>query len=77
MAKERGVETYLVNWNIIVSEAYKNNYDGILEKTPLKRLKQKASWADMVVFDMTRTNEKNQRDGLFVHQLGYHWYGYR
>jgi hypothetical protein len=27
MAKERGIETYLVNWNIFVSEAFKENYE--------------------------------------------------
>ena len=26
MAKERGIETYLVNWNIIVSESFRENY---------------------------------------------------
>ena len=26
MAGERGIETYLVNWNIVVSEAFANNY---------------------------------------------------
>ncbi|MZQ85436.1 hypothetical protein GQF01_25280 [Paenibacillus sp. 5J-6] len=27
MAKERGIETYMVNWNIFVSEAYREHYD--------------------------------------------------
>src|SRR5690606_34982616 len=27
MAKERGIETYLINWNIIVSEAFTAHYD--------------------------------------------------
>jgi hypothetical protein len=27
MAKDRGIETYLVNWNIVVSEAFANHYD--------------------------------------------------
>lgn len=27
MAKERGIETYLINWNIIVSEAFAEHYD--------------------------------------------------
>ncbi|MFW5873648.1 MAG: hypothetical protein ACOCVD_03120, partial [Bacillota bacterium] len=27
MAKERGIEVYLVNWNIFVSEEFKKNYD--------------------------------------------------
>ncbi|MCM3632672.1 alpha-glucuronidase family glycosyl hydrolase [Paenibacillus camelliae] len=27
MAKERGIETYLINWNIIVSEAFTEHYD--------------------------------------------------
>ncbi len=27
IAKERGIEVYLVNWNIFVSEAFKDNYD--------------------------------------------------
>ena len=26
MAKERGIETYIVNWNIIVSESFRENY---------------------------------------------------
>ncbi|WP_274650256.1 hypothetical protein [Paenibacillus humicola] len=28
MAKERGIETYMVNWNIFVSDAFKEHYDG-------------------------------------------------
>ncbi|MBW7458337.1 hypothetical protein K0U00_30285, partial [Paenibacillus sepulcri] len=27
MAKDRGIETYMVNWNIFVSESFKANYD--------------------------------------------------
>jgi hypothetical protein len=27
MAKERGIETYMVNWNIFVSEAFREHYD--------------------------------------------------
>jgi hypothetical protein len=27
MAKERGIETYMINWNIFVSEAFKEHYD--------------------------------------------------
>jgi len=27
MARDRGIDTYLVNWNIFVSEGFKNNYD--------------------------------------------------
>ena len=27
MARDRGIETYLVNWNIVVSEAFANHYD--------------------------------------------------
>jgi hypothetical protein len=29
MAKERGIETYLVNWNIFVSKGFKANYDSL------------------------------------------------
>ncbi|GEM_PF-359630 len=29
MAKERGIETYLVNWNIFVSTGFKANYDNL------------------------------------------------
>ncbi|TVX97575.1 hypothetical protein [Paenibacillus cremeus] len=28
MAKDRGIETYLVNWNIFVSESFREHYDG-------------------------------------------------
>jgi hypothetical protein len=27
MAKERGIETYLINWNVFVSEAFREHYD--------------------------------------------------
>lgn len=45
---------------------YKHNYDGLIEKTPLRLLLQKIKQAEVIVFDLVRHNEGTKEDRNFA-----------
>lgn len=40
---------------------YRHNYDGLLEKIPITSIKKELKKADVIIFDITRPNEKNNK----------------
>ena len=50
--------------------AYRNNYEGLVPKLNLVQLKRTIRQADLVVFDITRPNEKTKQDVALLKMFG-------
>jgi phosphoribosylamine-glycine ligase len=50
--------------------AYRNNYDGLVPKLNLVQLKAAVKKADLVIFDITRPNEKTKQDVALLKTFG-------
>jgi len=64
MAEGADVKVYLHH------RRYKNNYNGIVEKVTLKGLKKAVKEAELVIFDITRVNEKTREDLALLKMFG-------
>jgi len=49
---------------------YRHNYDGILPKLSVKDLKKQLKKTDLVIFDITRPNERNKQDVILLKTFG-------
>lgn len=49
---------------------YRKNYDGIVPKVKISELKKAVSKADIIVFDITRPNERSKQDIVFLKMFG-------
>lgn len=49
---------------------YRHNYDGILAKLSVKDLKKQLRKTDLVIFDITRPNEKTKQDVILLKTFG-------
>lgn len=52
------------------SNTYKDNYDGIINKIPITKLRQVALKAEIVIFDITRPNEHTKNDHILLKMFG-------
>lgn len=53
------------------SPQYRKNYDGILPKLSVKDLKRKLRETDLVIFDITRPNERTKQDVILLKTFGF------
>ena len=49
---------------------YRQNYNGIIQKVSPNNLKKTVKKADIIVFDITRANERTKQDILFLRTFG-------
>lgn len=49
---------------------YKKNYDGLLPKLSIKALKKELKKTELVIFDITKSNERTKQDIVFLKTFG-------